>query len=159
MDFSIIFVKGMALEKQKYMISAKKIPLKFILLFGILLFAFTLHAQIQNEILTSLNTGNAKTLSKYFDQNVQLTVLDNDNVYSKAQAQQIISNFFSSNPPNPKKEFELLHESPGKVGAKSIIGVLETLKGEYFRVTIYVKQSEGNNYIHFLRIEKTVKPQ
>ena len=142
------------------MISTKKIPFKFILLFGILISSYTLNAQIPNEILTSLNTGNAKTLSKYFNQFVQLEVLDNDNIYSKAQAQQIVSNFFSNYAPNPKKEFDIIHESgPENEGAKSVIGVLESKEGDYFRVSILLKQSEGNSYIHFLKIEKTPKPQ
>lgn len=120
---------------------------------GILLSAITAVAQVPEEITKSLKTGNAKVLSEYFNQNVELVVLENDNVYSKAQAQQIVDNFFSAISP---QNFTVLHEL-GREGSKSVIGNLVTKSGT-FRVYFLLKQSNGKDYIHQLRIEKLEEP-
>lgn len=111
--------------------------------------ATTAKSQIPDEIILSLKSGNAKVLSDYFNQNVELVVLDNDNVYSKAQAQQIVGNFFNSHTPNG---FSVIHNG-GKEGAKYVIGNLTTSNGT-FRVYFLLKQNQGKDYIHQLRIEK-----
>ncbi|WP_297086888.1 DUF4783 domain-containing protein [uncultured Draconibacterium sp.] len=108
--------------------------------------------KIPSEIVVGLETGNAKTLSTYFNQNVEMVVLDNDNVYSKAQAQQIVSNFFSKFPPVAEHAFSIIHDS-GKADAKYVIGKLKTEKGD-FRVYFLLKKNSGTEYIHQLRIEK-----
>ncbi len=106
-------------------------------------------AQVPDEIIQSIQSGNARVLSDYFNQNVELVVLESDNVYSKAQAQQIVNNFFSNNTP---ESFSVIHQG-GREGAKYVIGNLTTQNGR-FRVYFLLKQSEGKNYIHQLRIEK-----
>ena len=131
----------------------KKITLVFILFCGMFFSTFFSEAQIPNDITTGFEMGNAKMLSGYFNQNVYLVVLDNNNVYSKAQAQQIVNDFFSVYTPNPKKKFTIIHES-GKEEAKSVIGSIETTKGEVFRIYFLLKEDEGKKYIHQLRIEK-----
>ncbi len=115
---------------------------------GFIIFLNQAKAQVPDEIIQSLKTGNSKTLSAYFNQNVELVVLENDNVYSKAQAQQIVNKFFSSNPP---ESFSIIHQG-GKEGAQYVIGNLVTGKGTY-RVYFLLKKSEGKDYIHQLRIE------
>ncbi|AHW61610.1 protein of unknown function [Draconibacterium orientale] len=108
--------------------------------------------KVPNEINVGLATGDAKVLSTYFNQNVELVVLDNDNVYSKAQAQQIVTNFFSKFPPIEKNAFSIIHDS-GKENAQYVIGRLKTEKGD-FRVYLLLKQNDGKQYIHVLRIEQ-----
>ena len=95
---------------------------------------------------------DSKLLSGFFNQNVELVVLDNDNVYSKAQAEQIVSSFFSSFAPVKENAFSIIHDS-GKEGAKSVIGKLKTTKGD-FRVYFLLKKDGAKEYIHQLRIEK-----
>lgn len=116
---------------------------------GMLLFTLSAKAQIPDEIILSLKSGNSRTLSEYFNQNVELVVPDSDNVYSKAQAQQIVSSFFSNNSP---RSFNVIHQG-GKEGAQYVIGNLGTQKGT-FRVYFLLKKSDGKDYIHQLRIEK-----
>lgn len=126
-----------------------KIFLGLIFLFFISLITSLAHAQIPDEIILSMKSGNSKTLSEYFNQNVELVVLENDNVYSRAQAQQIMSNFFQRYQP---EDFSVIHQG-GKEGAKYMIGDLITKQGK-FRVSFLLKQNGGNVYIHQLRIEK-----
>ncbi len=109
-------------------------------------------AQVPNDIIVSFETGNSKLLSGFFNQNVELVVMDNDNVYSKSQAEQIVNNFFSSFAPVEEDAFTIIHNS-GKQGAKSVIGKLKTNKGN-FRVYFLLKQDGSKEYIHQLRIEK-----
>lgn len=116
---------------------------------GTFLFSVPVKAQIPDGIILSLKSGNSRTLSEFFNQNVELVVPDSDNVYSKAQAQLIVSNFFSSYPP---QNFSVIHQG-GKEGAQYVIGNLGTKKGS-FRVYFLLKKSDGKDYIHQLRIEK-----
>ncbi|HKI87962.1 MAG TPA: DUF4783 domain-containing protein [Draconibacterium sp.] len=127
----------------------KKILFTIFLISGMMAATVQSQAQIPNEILLSFQSGNAKVLSRYFNQNVDLVVLDDQNVYSKAQAQQIVGNFFSNYPP---ESFSIVHDS-GKEGSKYVIGTLKTKNGS-FRVYFLLKQNEGKEYIHQLRIEK-----
>ena len=108
-----------------------------------------LHAQVPDEVVLSLKTGNASKLSEYFNQNIEMVVLERDDVYSKAQAQQIVATFFNQ---YKAKGFTIIHQG-GKEGARYAIGSLITNKGT-FRVYFLVKDAGDKAYIHQLRIEK-----
>lgn len=127
----------------------KKVLLPVLIMF---LGVFTLNqafAQIPDEVILSLKSGNSKVLASYFNQNVELVILENDNIYSKAQAEQIVGNFFSKFPPD---KFTVLHQR-GKEGAQYVIGTLGC-KQESFRVYFLMKKTGGKDIIHQLRIEK-----
>ncbi len=128
----------------------KKVTLISALIFAMALtFAFTSPAQIPDEVVLSLKSGNAKVLAGYFNQNIELVILDDDNVYSKAQAEQIVGNFFSRYQP---ERFSVLHQR-GKEGAQYVIGTLVTKQGS-FRVYFLLKNTDDKVIIHQLRIEK-----
>jgi hypothetical protein len=135
------------------MSSIKKSAFIIFLFAGMLLNPFPATSQVPDKIILSLKTGNAKVLSGYFNQNIELVVLDSDNVYSKAQAQLIVDNFFKDYTP---VNFKVIHQG-GREGAKYVIGNLKTEKGE-FRVYFLLKQNKEKNYIHQLRIEKQELP-
>jgi hypothetical protein len=107
------------------------------------------NAQIPDEITASLQSGNATMLSKYFNQNVELVVLENENVYSKAHAEQVISNFFKNYPPT---RFSIIHQG-GKGDSRYAIGTLHT-QAQNFRVYFLIKTTNNISLIHQLRIEK-----
>ena len=129
--------------------SIKKLAIAILLGFAMMIVSVPAKSQVPDEIILSLKSGNARVLSEYFNQNVELVVLDNDNVYSKAQAEQIVSNFFNTYKP---EGFGVIHNG-GKEGAKYVIGNLVTKNGN-FRVYFLLKQNQGKDYIHQLRIEK-----
>ena len=131
------------------MSTIKKLVLTLFFISGFIIFPNQLKAQVPDEIIQSLKSGDSKTLSAYFNQNVEMVVLENDNVYSKAQAQQIVNKFFSSNTP---ESFNVIHQG-GKEGAQYVIGNLVTKNGS-FRVYFLLKKNAGKDYIHQLRIEK-----
>lgn len=123
--------------------------LVFTLLFisGFIIFSNQLKAQVPDEIIQSLKSGDSKKFSAYFNQNIELVVLENDNVYSKAQAEQIINKFFSANTP---ESFNIIHQSTAE-GANLVIGNLVTNNGD-FRVYIFLRKNAGKDYIFQLRI-------
>ncbi|HBL76040.1 MAG: hypothetical protein A2W90_11530 [Bacteroidetes bacterium GWF2_42_66] len=108
-------------------------------------------AQIPDDLILSLKSGNDKALAEYFNQNIELVVPGHDDVFSKSQAQQLIAKFFKEYPP---ENFSLIHQrDSGNEGAGYAIGSLETSKGN-FRVVFLMKTSNGKAMIHQLRIEK-----
>lgn len=119
------------------------------LLFGFFVLASAAQAQIPDEIVISIQNGNDVALASYFNENVELVVQTHDDVYSKAQAQQIVAEFFKANKP---RQFSIIHQG-GKEGARYAIGSLTTTTG-VFRVYFLLKTRNNNSYIHQLRIEK-----
>lgn len=131
------------------MSAIKKLLFTLFFISGFIIFSNQLKAQVPDEIIQSFKTGDSKTLSKYFNENVEMVVLENDNIYSKAQAQQIVSKFFNNNSP---ESFNVIHQG-GKEGDQYVIGNLVTNKGS-FRVYFLLKKNDGKDYIHHLRIEE-----
>jgi len=113
------------------------------------LFFSGVFAQIPDDLVMSLQGGDASALAKFFNKNIELVVDDKDDVYSKAQAEQIVSDFFRD---HQAERFSIIHEG-GKEGARYGIGNLTTNTG-VFRVSFLLKTEAGKSYIHQLRIEK-----
>jgi len=100
---------------------------------------------LKQALLTGFKTGNAPVISAYFSQNVDVSLLDKENLYSKSQAEQVLKTFFSEHKPSA---FVINHEGQSN-NAKYFIGTLTTSKGS-FRITINTK----SNLISRLTIEK-----
>ena len=105
-------------------------------------------ADISDEIIFSLKSGNAPALAKHFNQNVELVVLKSDNVYSKAHAEQVMKDLVKKYKPTGYKK---IHQG-GKDGYSFMIGTLMAGK-EKFRVYFLLKTRNNKQYIHQLRIE------
>ena len=128
---------------------SKLLKYNLILIFGLLMISTTTIAQVPDEIIFSLKTGNASKLAKHFSDNVELMVLENENVYSKAHAQQVMSDFFKKYPPS---NFTIIHQG-GKDDSSYAIGTLK-VENNKFRVYFLIKEKGGASYIHQLRIER-----
>lgn len=104
-----------------------------------------------NAITKAISEGNAEALGQYFDQSVEISVLDNEDVYAKAQAIKVVKDFFAQNKP---KSFSQVHQGTSKGNdSQYCIGNLVTATGT-FRVYIYLKVN-GNNYtIQELRFDE-----
>ena len=99
-------------------------------------------------IVESFKKGNARDLARHFNNNIELVVLDNEDVYSKSQAELILRDFFSVNPP---VKFDMLHQG-GSKAARFGIGNLQTKNGD-FRIHFLLRLKEDVYLIHLLRIE------
>lgn len=117
-----------------------------------LLLVNILFAQVNevNKITASLNGGNAQGVSELFLNSVDLSVDGNDDVYSKAQASQILRSFFER---NPALKFAVNHEGTSRTNDIYRIGTLITKNGSY-RVTFFLKSEGGRYLIKELRVEK-----
>ena len=120
------------------------------LLFCLLLTQVTGSADL-SIITNAISNGDASTLGQYFDHAVEIAVLDNEDVYSKTKAVEVVQSFFSSNAP---KAFVKAHEGTSKGNdSQYCIGNLRT-NTQTFRVYIYVKMVSGNYLIQELRFDK-----
>ena len=109
------------------------------------------NADIFEDIGSAIRSGNAKEVGKYFNSSVDLTIMNQDDVYSRAQAEVILRDFLSKNTP---KAFSIIHQGTSKEGARYAIGSLQTSQGNSFRTYIFVKPVGGQFLIHELRFEK-----
>ncbi len=119
----------------------------FLLLFINTGFVYT-QVGISDNIVSAIGKGDAESLAKYFNSNVELTILNKEDIYSKAQAKQIIKEFFLKNNP---KTFTILHEGNSS-GAKFTLGRLETLSGTY-RIYLLMKFDNRSVYINQFKIK------
>ncbi|MNT77053.1 hypothetical protein D3C72_2161280 [compost metagenome] len=93
--------------------------------------------------------GNAKEIAANFSSSVELIIIDDEDVYSKAQAEQILRNFFTKYPPVKSTVIHLINTNPNfRFGILS----LHTKNGK-FRVSITMKKSANAFFITELRIE------
>lgn len=128
------------------MIQLKKYLL--ILFMGMIL--GTTQTYAQNEIISntkiSLSEANSKSLTKFFNDFVEISLDGEKNSYSKTQAEFVMKDFFKKYPP---LRFELIHQGSSKEGLKYCIGKYSHSKGS-FRVYILIKQFKGNYLIDTL---------
>ena len=102
-----------------------------------------------DDVINAVKSGDASQVSKFFDNTVEITLLEKSNSYSKSQAELVLHDFFTS---NSVKNFEVLHKSDN-AGSEYCIGNLQTNGGTY-RTTIYMKQKGNKEVLQELRFEK-----
>jgi len=115
--------------------------------FTLLLTSFTAQNSI-DEVIGALRSGNSSELSRYFDENVDLTLPDKSDSYSRAQAQLIVKDFFSN---NGVKGFDLKHKGDSP-GGHFCIGTLQTNSGN-FRTNVFMKIKSGREVIKEIRFQ------
>jgi len=121
---------------------------------ALFLFLFTLSFLNLSEldvIATALQSGDTNTLATYFDEQVEISVLDKEDLYDKATAKQVIATFFANNKP---LTFDQVHKGTSQ-GENSMyfIGNLTTAS-KTFRVYVFLKVEGKKHLIQELRIDK-----
>jgi hypothetical protein len=127
--------------------SMKKIS--FLLLLSFLALP-ALSLDVYDDISNAIRSGDARQIATFFGSSVELSITNQEDVYSKAQAELILRDFFSKNTP---KSFSILHKGSSKEGLLYAISSLVSSTGKSFRVSFYVKNSSNKNTIQELRIE------
>ena len=94
-----------------------------------------------NSITKYLAAGDATSLSSWFADTLDVTVISSSRSCSRNQARQILRTFFNSYTP---RSFEVTHRA-GEGNKKYLIGLLNA-GGELFQVTIYATSSDGETY-------------
>ena len=113
----------------------------------LLLSSFTFKTGIE-DVIVAMKTGNAAIVAKYFDTNVDISMPDKSNSYSKSQGELVLKDFFTN---NPVKSFEIIHKGEN-AGSQYCIGTLQT-KNCTYRTTIFMKQKGDSQVLQELRFE------
>lgn len=113
----------------------------------ILLSSFFVRVGI-DDVIGAIKSGSAGQVAKYFDNNIEISMPDKSNSYSKSQAELVLKDFFST---NPVKGFEIIHKGEN-AGSQYCIGTLHTKNGSY-RTTIFMKQKGDSQVLQELRFE------
>lgn len=126
--------------------------MKSIVLFTLLfLKGFTVDpfADVSASVIAAIKAGNATELSKYFGDKVNVKILDQEEVYSKQQAEAVLKDFFAK---HKVKNFTTSHSSSGQSTNQFVVGNLDTTNGK-FRVSFLLKKSGESFAISQFRIE------
>lgn len=108
-----------------------------------------IQADIIDDLSSYFKAGNAKEIAKDFASTIELIIIDEEDVYSKAQGEQILRDFFIKHPPVKTSVFHKINNSPNyRFG----VVILNTSK-ETFRVSITMKKFNNSFLITELRIE------
>jgi hypothetical protein len=118
-----------------------------------LLSSFVLPTQIQadliNEVTAEFKAGNSNEIAARFNSSIDFSIADEADVYSKAQAQQILRDFFGKHTPQSASVLHVINTNPNyQIG----ILALSTKTGK-FRITVTFKKTSGSFLITELRID------
>ena len=120
-----------------------------ILLFLVSIASFAFTLDVIDDIATAIRSGNPKNISKFFIENIDLKVIEQEDVYSKQQAEMILKDFFTK---HAVKSYTVAHKSQPKAGSQYVIGSLETANGK-FRTYFLIKTVGTQTLIQQFRIE------
>ncbi len=110
----------------------------------------TVYAQSEtDQVVKAFKTGNVESIASFFDEYVDLKLLDKDEVknMSKNQAELALKSFYSD---KEVKGFDKVSEG-GKGNLLYLLGKL-TSGNKVYSITIQLKQKSGNLHIITMRI-------
>lgn len=117
----------------------------------LILFALQANAQEQEskKVSDALKTGNVEAITSLLTSNVDLTLINEEDVYPKDQVSGKLTKFFTAHKPSG---FAVKHQGTSKLNDFYYIGDLSTVKGA-FRVTYFIRK-DGNAFrVSQFRIE------
>lgn len=102
------------------------------------------------DIGTAIKSGTASNVSKYFNSTLDLSTPDNEGTYSKTQAELILKDFFTKNPPST---FSINHQGSSTDGSLYAIGTYAT-SSLSFRTYFLLKKVDSGFLIQKLEFEE-----
>ena len=102
-----------------------------------------------DDVVSALRSGNATSLSKYVDGNIELSLPSKTDNYSRQQAVVILQDFFSN---IGVKDFEVKHKGDNG-GNQFGIGTLLSRSGNY-RTTIFMAEKNGKLVLKEIRFQQ-----
>ncbi|UEG51166.1 DUF4783 domain-containing protein [Ferruginibacter lapsinanis] len=109
--------------------------------------SFTIQSGI-DDVVDAMKAGNYNEVAKFFDTNVEISMPDKSNSYSRSQAALVLKDFFTT---NSIKGFDIIHKGENG-GSQYCIGTLKSKNGTY-RTTIFMKQKADVQVLQELRFE------
>jgi hypothetical protein len=104
---------------------------------------------VSKDVVDAIKQGNAQLIAKNFNDKIDLKILDKEDVYSKAQAELVLKDFFAK---HPIKSFVESHTSAAKSSNQFVVGTLTCTNGKY-RVSFLLKKISERFLISQFRIE------
>lgn len=126
----------------------KKLVVLSILIFGLCSFQTKLDSF--DNIAAAMRAGQVSVLTQFFSGSVELTLLDNEGIYSKQQAEQMLRTFFNQHPP---KSVNIQHKGSSGQGAKYAIIIYEASNGK-FRSYIFMKDNGKGMQVNEFKLER-----
>jgi len=112
--------------------------------------AFAFAQDSMSQITKALNSGDADVLGTYFDESIELSILDEEGIYNKTQALQKVRRFLSQNKVN---SFAEVHQGASRSSdSQYVIGNIVTAGGTY-RVYLYLSNEKGKMIIQEFRFD------
>ena len=112
---------------------------------------FTFAQSGMPQITKALNSGDVETLSSYFDESIELSILEEEGIFSKAQALQKVRRFLTQ---NKVSSFTEVHQGASRSSdSQYVIGNLVT-SGGTFRVYLYLTTTAGKVIVQEFRLDK-----
>ena len=125
----------------------KKFALVFLLVCSI---PFLSKADGFDDIMLAMRNSQTANITKFFSNNVELTLLENEGIYSKQQSEQMLKKFFMQHPP---KKVSIQHKGSSAQGAQYAIITYEATNGK-FRAYIFMKDNGNGLQVNEFRIER-----
>ena len=101
-----------------------------------------------DDVISALRSGNATELAKYIDDNIEITLPDKTDSYSRSQAVAVLQDFFNN---NAVKGYELKHKGDNG-GSQFCIGTLQTKSGNY-RTTVFMNTKNGRQMVKEIKFQ------
>ncbi|MES2111432.1 MAG: DUF4783 domain-containing protein [Bacteroidota bacterium] len=115
----------------------------------VLLYLIPVTAGPIERVAELMRQGNVAELTKLFAANVEITIQDEENLYSKTQAGLILDKFFSQNKPTSVKVLHKVNSSQNYIFG---VIILNTQKGPY-RIAVTIKQTGSTPELIEIRVE------
>lgn len=125
------------------------ILLAFLLICVAVIPARAAQSDIVNDLTAYLKSSDTRGISKHFASTVELIILNEEDVYSKVQAEIILKDFLYKHKPVSARLVHRLDSNPNYLFA---VIELDTENGK-FRTTISLKDTGGQFLITEMRIE------
>lgn len=120
----------------------------FFLLFANAAFA---QSEVIEDISFAFKNADQRMLARHFNSKVEITLLDQSNVFSKSQAEMVMKDFFERYVPT---DFNMMYNtSSGAEGTRFAIGQLDTQNGR-FRIYFILKANAGVYILQEMRFEQ-----
>ncbi|WP_432711740.1 DUF4783 domain-containing protein [Pedobacter sp.] len=128
--------------------------IRFLFPILVLMAPFIPQGLFQSDFIDQLSplfkAGNSQEIAKNFNPSIALSILKEEDVYSKVQAEQILRDFFSKHNPTNSTVLHLINTNPNmRFGILS----LATKNGK-FRISITSKRTNNVFLITELRIDQ-----
>jgi hypothetical protein len=107
-------------------------------------------AQDMASLNKALNSGDADALGAYFDETIELAILEEEGMYNKSQAIQKVRRFLNQ---NTVQSFTEMHQGASRSSdSQYVIGNMKTSGGTY-RVYLYIAKANGKLIIQEFRFD------